>query len=625
LFDHLKNRSMLLVLDNFEQIIGAADLVPELLRAAPMVKVVVTSRAALHVYGEREYPVPPLSLPDPAHMPGLAALPQYAAVALFIDRARAVRPDFQITEENAPAVAEICARLDGLPLAIELAAARIRLLSPDAILARMGDRLALLSGGSRDLPARQRTLREAIAWSYDLLDPNEQRLFTRLSVFLSGSTLEEAEVVCRSQEDLTMDLLDGVSSLAEKSLLRIRDDQSPTAAAAGPRVAMLSTIREYAQERLDQSGEGPEIRRRHTQAYLDLAERAASTYATSEGKRWLERLEPEHDNLRAAIEWAIEAPEPPIALRLVAALWRFWQKRGHIREGRTWADRVLAMPEATDHPSERARALEASGGLAYWQADEPRVKQCYSEALDIAEGLGDKKLLADALYNYSFAFDSSDPQRSLERMRPTVERAMALYEELGDTAGVARARWALGNNSFISKRYVEAAELFSMSLEEARIAKDEFQTGWSLFMLGGALQGIPRYEEAGPRYKEGLRLFLDGGDLTGVLFSLGGLSELARLQGMEERAVRLKAASRALQSETGADLLESEERNLGLFGDLQQGKLSEEEMRRAWSEGLALTLEEAVAYALEESDPFTAPASVPSLSAVRSIDDEGGG
>ncbi|MGH2573208.1 MAG: ATP-binding protein [Actinomycetota bacterium] len=594
--DHVRKREVLLVLDNFEQVIPAADVVTELLREAPMIRIVVTSRAVLRVYGEREFPVPPLRLPDPRHLPDPAALPQYEAVALFIDRARGVKPDFEVTNENAPAVAEICARLDGLPLAIELAAARIRLLTPDAMLARMSDRLALLSGGPRDVPDRQRTLRTAIAWSYDLLEPSEQRGFARLAVFMGGWALEQAEAVCGPPEELGIDLLEGLSSLAEKSLLIVRQEGGAPEA----RFGMLETIREFAIERLGESGEEVDIRRRHALAYLSLAQRAAPAYMRRERKYWLDRLEPEHDNMRAALDWAIAGGEAAIALRLTFALWRFWQMRGHLQEGRAWVERVLAMPGTHDHPADRARALEAAGGIAYWQSDPPAAMAWYGEAVEIAEGLGDRKLLADELYNYAFSFDPGKWSHSFDQLKALLDRAMALYEQLGDRAGIANTHWGLGNLAYGQHDYERAVARTSQSLAEARELEEDFLTGWSLFMKGAALARLERWKEAEEPWRESLRLFAEARDLTGILFNVDGLADVALANGNAERAIRLSAAAQALKAETGAELVEEER---GLRERPEHG-LSEEEIARARAEGEAMTLEQAVAYALEDADPF---------------------
>ena len=354
--DTLRQKRLLLVLDNFEQVVEAAPTVAELLGSATDLKILVTSRFVLHVYGERELSVPPLALPDRRTAPSAAHLAQFEAVRLFVDRAQAARADFALVDENASAVAEICQRLDGLPLAIELAAARVRALPPRAMLQRMERRLPLLTGGARDLPARQQTLRGAIAWSYDLLEPDEQALFRRLAVF-RGCTLETAETVCAGDPPrpgatsvalppLDLLILDGIESLVEKSLLRQEE-----ASDGQPWYRMLETVREYALERLEESGEAAAVHRRHALAALRLAETAEAGLYGLEHGTWFKRLEQEHDNLRAAIEWCQERRYAEPALRLAVALWWFWSAHGHIGEGRErLSDLLQRFPMGIQHP-----------------------------------------------------------------------------------------------------------------------------------------------------------------------------------------------------------------------------------------------------------------------------------
>jgi predicted ATPase/class 3 adenylate cyclase len=313
--NYLSERRMLLVLDNFEQVLEAAPTVTELLTVAPELKVLTTSRAPLGLYGEHEFPVPPLTLPDLERQPPLERLTQYEAVGLFVERARAIKPEFEVTNESAPAVAEICVRLDGLPLAIELAAARIKMLPPRAMLQRLGSRLKLLTGGARDLPERQRTLRATIEWSFALLDEGEQLLFRRLAVFSGGRTLEAIEAICDTRSDLTVDVFEGVSSLLDKSLLRQEEGAN-----GEPRFVMLETVHEFAREKLQGSGEAEQIKRVHAEYFLTLAEEAYPELKGANQLQWLERLEVEHDNMRAALSWTLERKEVEVALRLGGVL-----------------------------------------------------------------------------------------------------------------------------------------------------------------------------------------------------------------------------------------------------------------------------------------------------------------
>ncbi len=341
---------MLLLLDNFEHLVQAAPIVAELLLMGPNLKILVTSRAALHVYGEHEFPVPPLALPDPRAMPSVEVLSQYPAVALFVQRAVAAKPDFALNRENAPAVIEICARLDGLPLAIELAAARIKVLSPSSMLTRLASRLQLLTGGARDLPQRQQTLRAAMDWGYDLLSAAEQKLFRRLSVFAGGCNLEGAEAVCDTKGDLDLDLLDGMASMVDKSLA-----QQVQPAKGESRFVMLETIREYALEKLEASGEEALTKRAHAAYCLVLAEEATEQ-GGAEGTEWLGRFACEHDNFRAGLEWLTETGDAEWGLRLGAALFRFWEMREYLAEGRGRLGKLLQLAGAAAPTRRRAGA-----------------------------------------------------------------------------------------------------------------------------------------------------------------------------------------------------------------------------------------------------------------------------
>src|SRR5580693_37684 len=356
---HLQDPSrppVLFLFDNFEHLLQAAPAIADLLAMGPSLKILVTSRAALHIYGEHEFPVPPLAVPDSRSKPSIEDLSKYPAVALFLQRAGAAKPDFELNHENSSAIIEICNRLDGLPLAIELAAARVKVLSLSAMRTRLASRLQLLTGGARDLPQRQQTLRAAIDWSYDLLTPAEQKLFRRLSVFVGGCTLEAAEAVCNAQEDLGIDVLDGVTSLVDKSLL---SQMGP--GDAEPRFIMLETIREYGRERLQQSGELESTRRAHAAYCLVLAEEGTADMAAAEREVWLGRCDAEHDNFRAAIEYLVESGNAEWGLRLGSALFGFWEPREHLTEGRRALAALLDIPRANPVSAHRARALYAAG------------------------------------------------------------------------------------------------------------------------------------------------------------------------------------------------------------------------------------------------------------------------
>lgn len=587
--DYLHDKELLLILDNFEQVLPAAPVVGDLLKATPGLKVVATSRAALRVYGEQELPVLPLRLPDPKHLPGLETLSQYEAVALFIQRAVTVKPDFRVTNENAPAVAEITARLDGLPLAIELAAARVKLLPPQAMLARLERRLSLLGGGSRDLPVRQQTLRDAIAWSYDMLDDGSRRLLARSSVFVGGYTLEDAEMICGPSGELGRDVLDGLSGLVDQSLLRQEEEHG------APRFMMLETIRDFALERLEASGEEDEIRRRHAMVFVALAELAQPHLLGAHQTTWLDRLEREHDNLRAAVAWAIERAQAEVAMRLGAALWRFWQMRGHLHEGRDRLGTILALPGTVEQPKERAKALEAAGGIAYWQADFAAAERLYEESLAIQRQRGSTADIANALYNLAFVFVV--PQADINRGRSLLEESLALYTEAGDRASIARAHWALASAYQSLNDYQTARVHLDVSLSILRGIDDRFSLGWSLHLLG--LINLKTGDHPGARaaWSEALSLFAEARDVSGIALLLDDLSSLAVAEGMPERAARLAGAASALQTSSGTDLGKVLNAIEGRGRPGESG-VDQEAIAAAWEEGRTMSVEAIVAYAL---------------------------
>ncbi len=590
LLEHLADKELLLLLDNFEQVLPAALLVGDLLKTCPRLKVLVTSRAALHVSGEQEFPVPPLRLPDPKHLPDLGALSQYEAVALFIQRAVTVKPDFQVTNENAPAVAEITARLDGLPLAIELAAARVKLLPPDAMLARLQDRLSLLQSSARDLPARQQTLRNAIAWSYDLLDDGGRRLLARLAVFVGGCGLAEAELVCGPSADLGQEVLNGLEGLVDHSLLRQIEPQGE------PRFVMLETIREFAREHLNASREASEILRRHAQVYLAVAEQAGLHLMGPDRTIWLDRLEQDHDNLRAALAWSIQQAEADIALRLLWSLWRFWQMRGHLHEARSRLDLLFGIPGLPAHKHALAKALEAAGGIAYWQGDFDAAATYYEQNLTIQRDLGDSAGIANSLYNLSFAYGVTRTKK-LERARVLLEECLGLFRDIGDQAGIARGLWALGMNAYLSDDFSSALNTLKESIAIFRRLSDRFGLGWALHTYGLLMHRTGDLTEARNAFEEGLTLFEEARDVSGVVGLIDDLSALAVSVGELDRAARLAGAAASLQASSGTELAAVINAVEGRSRPGEQA-VDEATLAAAWAEGHAMALEEIVAYAL---------------------------
>ncbi|HEY7599297.1 MAG TPA: adenylate/guanylate cyclase domain-containing protein [Candidatus Limnocylindrales bacterium] len=606
LVDHLRDKRVLLVLDNFEQVLDAAPQVGQLLRELPELKVIVTSRIVLRVYGEQELVVPPLGLPagSAAGAPLTAEeAGRSEAVSLFVERARAVQPAFMLTDANAAAVADIVARLDGLPLAIELAAARLRILSVEAIRSRLDQRLALLTGGSRDLPTRQQTLRGAIDWSYHILDEPEQRLFERFSVFSGGAFLPEAEQVCGSAAELGIDVLDGLSALSDKSLVR-----AALTASEDPRFAMLATIREYAAEQLaGADGNAPDLRARHAQVYAAIVEACADKLTTAEGAAWQERLELDHDNLRAALDWAVASNDAGLAMRLVGGLWRFWQQRGHLHEARRRTDQVLAMAGVAEQPPlVRAKAFAGGGGICYWQGDFVAANRYYSAALAAARETGDDAEVALALYNLAFTpldYEAGTQDARFKAGIGLSEEALALYQKLGDERGIANVHWALAIGTAALGDLAAAREHAQRALDSYRRLNDPFGIGWGAHMLtlytvnDGNLDGASAYAT------EALNTFRRSGDVAGQILSTYDFAMIASRRGDRERELRLAGAVEALGKRAGVGVMSDA---FEILDWRLPDKPTEGVPLRWWTEGAAMTLDEATDYAL--ATPSEAPA-----------------
>ena len=599
LVDHLRDKRVLLVLDNFEHVLPAAPVVSVLLRASPSLKVIVTSRSVLHFSGEQELEVPALSLPpaDGHARSSPEALTQYEAVALFIERAVAVKPDFRVTNDNAAALAAICVRLDGLPLAIELAAARVKLLPPHAMLARLEHSLGVLVTGATDLPDRQRTLRNAIAWSHDLLDASGQRLFARFGAFVGGARLDEIERVCGPGEELGIDVFEGLGALADQSLVRQTEEGGEA------RFAMLETIREFALERLVGGGEEASIRARHARAYLELAEKAEPELMGPAQRTWLDRLESEHGNLRSAITWAVDAGEAEIALRIGSSIWRFWQMRGYLNEARERLDTVLSLPDLDQLPHWLAKAHEAAGGVAYWQADFDRSREHYEKCLSIHRELGDEAGVANDLYNLVFTrivglierAETEEGERDADWARGLLDESLDIYRRLGDERGIAKVMWGIGSVEFIFKPEV-GKDAFLESLRLHRKLGDQFGVGWSLRELGMIELRAGNHGAALDFMREALELFDQSHDISGVTLLLNDLSRVEIALGRLERGARLAGAAAALQATTGTDLATAINEMLGSV----MSQVDPASLRTEWEAGQQLTLEQAVSLALED-------------------------
>ncbi len=599
LVDHLREKRMLLVLDNFEQVVDAAIDVSRLLREAAEIKVIVTTRIVLRVYGEQEFPVPPLGIPpSPAAALTADQATRYEAVRLFAERAMAVQPSFALTDENAPLVAEIVQRLDGLPLAIELAAARSRVLGVSAIRARLGQHLSLLTGGARDLPERQQTLRGAIDWSYELLEEADRRLFERFSVHAGGAYLTQADDVCGPSTELGEDVLDGLSSLVEKSLVRAGLNGSED-----PRFAMLATIRDYAHERLESGPEYDELARRHAYAYLSLVESLAPELLGRNAREVADRLETDHDNLRTALGWAVERGEVEFALRFAIAAWRFWQTRGHLVEARERVDRILALPGVADQPLELvSRALAAAGGITYWQGDTSATHDYYVRALEAARKTTDRRLIAESLYNLAFApLDKEHPTlEGFAAGQPIVEESLAIYREIGDTKGVADANWALSIG--IAAAGGDLSEAISHGEEALSLYRqldNPFGTGWASYMIGSLRMREDPPEVVEPYFREALTIFARAADQSGILLLLGAYYLLADRASQTDRAHRLGGALQRLRDESGAGLADVPVDFVDYA--LPERPADDPDALRLWEEGGRLSTEEAIAFALEDA------------------------
>jgi predicted ATPase/class 3 adenylate cyclase len=584
--DEIGRKHLLLVLDNFEQVTGAASLVAELLAAGPRSKIVVTSRVPLRLRAEHQFAVPPLTLPNPQHLPDLATLTQYEAVRLFIARAQAVKPDFAVTNANAPAVAEICHRLDGLPLAIELAAARTKLLPPEALLRRLQQRLAFLTGGARDAPARQQTLRETIAWSYDLLTPGEQTVFRRLAVFAGGFSVEGAEAVAGDPvtADLDLDIFEGLERLGDHSLVRQLEE------AGEPRLTMLETIREFGLEQLQASGEADETAQRHATYFLALAEE--HLWGGSDPRAWLDRLEVERDNLRTALSWTSNH-EPELAARLGAAVWRLWFIRGPLSEGQAWLERLLALG-ASMEPAVRAKLLHGAAAIALNQGDNARARSLLSEGLELTRASGDALGTARMLHGLGTvtAFEGN-----FERAGELYAEALTLYRQVDNALGVTIMVNNLGETARARGDLQRAAELYEEALALAERDGDEIGVATAHLNLGMTDLARDDLRRAQERLGDALSRAVALGDIALIAASQVGLASVAERQGQPLMAARLLGAVEAHCERSGLSLDPIEQGVRDQTEANLRRVLNEPSFIAAWETGRSMPQEAAVAEA----------------------------
>ncbi len=616
--DQLRNSGpFLLLMDNFEQVLPAATVLAETLDACPSLKILVTSRSCLRIYGEQEFPVTPLA--------------ENAAIELFAQRAAAVWPDFTISSENRQTIQEICSRLDGLPLAIELAAARTKVLAPSAILDRLQSRLQLLTGGALDLPARHHTLRNTIDWSHGLLNETERKLFRRLSVFAGGCTLEAAEAVCNTTRDLGIDLFEGLSSLVGQNLVQ-RVDRTE----AEPRFAMLETIREYAFERLTEIGELAATRRAHAAYCLVLAEEGNPELSAADRTRWLTQCDVEIDNLRFGLDWLFQTNDVDWGLRLCLALFRFWDMREHLTEGRGRLETILGLA-GTDRTKDRALVSLFIGALASAQGDYPAAERHLQLSLSLYEDLGDESGIAASLNalavsardrgNYASA--QSNFERSLAcwrllpdrlaiarclhnlanvvkvrgdypRARWALREAIEIFEKLGDRSGAAWSINQLGDIEREQGRMEEAQKLYQQSLDAFREVGDPWGAARSLTDLGYIDCEQGDHFAARSAFREALEMFASVGHQRGIARALEGFACLALVLGDAVRALTLAAAAAHLRQMVGAPLPQAEQQKLDRDLLPAWESLSAAKGKQAWTEGSAMSLEQSIRYSLEE-------------------------
>jgi predicted ATPase len=584
---HIGEAHALILLDNLEQIVGAAVQVADLLTSCKNLKVLATSRARLNVRGEYEVQVPTLPVPDPS-LASSATLATYPAVELFVQRAVQARPDFTLTPDNSRVVAEICVRLDGLPLALELAAARIRVLSAQELLQRLETRLKLLAGGASDLPLRQQTLRNTIGWSYDLLGEAEKSLFGRLGVFAGGCTLEAVEKICSFDQRAGVDTLDILQSLVDKSLIRRAAKEGET------RFVMLYTIREFALERLEEGGRMQEVTRLHASYFADLVMKAGPELRGPEQAVWLERLERDNDNIRESLRWLLNEGEPTLCLEVTGSLWRYWAVRGYLTEGREWLSRALM--KSPEHTLARGKALSGAGTLAGLQNDHAAARALHKEALAIYQELGDQLGISSALLQLgTSAYDEGDHASA----RSLFEQSLAIKREFGDRLGTAMLLNNLGIVAQEQGDYAMAKTLYEQSLKIKRQIGDHLGAAISLHCLARMACQQADYVKALSLCQESLVIERDLEDKLGIADCLEGLAEVACRTEKPTNAARLFGAAELIRKTYGAPVFSVDRGHYESVVAEARRMLTPKEFEAAWAEGRGMSLAEAIAYALQ--------------------------
>lgn len=584
----LTGQAALLIVDNFEQVVPASSVVAYLLTGAPRIKVVVTSREILRITGEQEYGVPTLSEMD--------------AGFLFAERARRVDPNFAMGEANLADIAAICERLDNIPLAIELASARIRMFTAGELRRRLDRSLDLLTGGGRERDDRQRTLRGAIAWSYELLSEAERRLFRRLAVLVGGWTLDAAEAV--AGPELSHEVLEGLASLIDKSLLytEVVDDGTT-------RFRRLVTMREFALEQLEQSGELHECGRRHAEYFAGVARSAQPDLEWGDPSAWVGRLEFDLHNLRSALAWSLQGDgDIEIGLDLAANVWRFWMHRPRLSEGRDWCSRLLADSRAERFPDRRFWVLTALGGLAYWQRDYAKARSIYVESLSIAEAADDQRMTAEALYNLGF-LDMVD--QNLEDLRARHEAAASMFVELGDEPGIAKARQGLVLLALLHADYASARKLGLDVLVHLRVLGNHFRVADSLVLLSAVEAQLGEFKEAWDHLAESLYIYRQRGLEVGLIGGMQMAAILAAMAGTPEEAGLLVGASETMRERAEGSNAPLEVLHLPDPGELVRAAVGEDRFKMLYEEGRLMSIDQAfdvvLRLAREPSEVMTSP------------------
>jgi predicted ATPase/DNA-binding NarL/FixJ family response regulator len=583
--DYLRNKYMLLLLDNFEQIIDATPVLADLLSSCQHLKLLVTSRAALHLPGEYEFPVSPLRTPDLAQALEGELLASNPAVELFQVRAQAVQPNFRLSPANLHTIAEICVRLDGLPLAIELAAARIKMLSPTALLSRLSHRLQILTRGARDLPVRQQTLRNTLQWSYDLLNIREQRLFRRLSVFVGGLTLEAVEAVCYDTQKDASHTLDEIASLLDKSLLLQVEEEREA------RFAMLLTVREYGLECLKNSGEKERVQRAHALYYIDLAERVEPEYFGTHSAEVLDQLELEYENLRAALSWLVESEERELALHLGATLWWFWYARGHMSEGRQWFERLLPGSERVAAPV-RAKALKSAGWFAYQQKDLDHAETLLKEGLEVYRLLGDEQNIATSLYRLGLV---AITRGNYPLAQSLTEDALSIYYQEGNKEGIADSLLILSYVASEQGEYSRAREMAEQGLLLFREIRDQWAIAYTLLGLARVVMLQGDTITAQTLTEESLAISIELSNLGGIASCLERLAEISADQEQLVWAVLLLGAAENLRETTAISQESFHRSEYERLVNAIRNKLGAETFNSMWLQGRKMTPEQAIA------------------------------